>query len=239
MTTFLAMNQQHHPQSEPDLPVPPLVSLWIQPTSPCVPLTVTPTAGAQRHIAIRWSVPNYLRPENAVILIHICPTSVLYGANWGYVQFQTFPYFTTNHENTTTDEESQQKLENEFDLSTTTKVNTLAQPLVDAQIPFKIHIVKDHDLKERLCFEVERLGLNAMIMGSREFGAARRTNKGRLGSVSDYYVHHYICPVVVVWYLDEEETEKKKITGEDAELQPVPEEEPEYYDAEEKHRGLS
>ncbi|MBA0602314.1 hypothetical protein Gorai_002499, partial [Gossypium raimondii] len=74
----------------------------------------------------------------------------------------------------------------------TTKVNTLAQPLVDAQIPFKIHIVKDHDLKERLCLEVERLGLSAVIMGSRGFGAARRTSKGRLGSVSDYCVHHCI-----------------------------------------------
>ncbi|MBA0602301.1 hypothetical protein Gorai_002487 [Gossypium raimondii] len=46
------MNPQHHPQSKPDLPVPPLTSLWIQPTSPRVPLTVTPTAGAQRRITI-------------------------------------------------------------------------------------------------------------------------------------------------------------------------------------------
>ncbi|MBA0845643.1 hypothetical protein Goarm_022791 [Gossypium armourianum] len=46
------MNPQHHPQSKPDLPVLPLASLWIQPTSPRVSLTVTPTAGAQRRIAI-------------------------------------------------------------------------------------------------------------------------------------------------------------------------------------------
>ncbi|TYH33676.1 hypothetical protein ES332_D13G075400v1 [Gossypium tomentosum] len=118
----------------------------------------------------------------------------------------------------------------------TMKANTLAQPLVDAQIPFKIHIVKDHDLKERLCLEVERLGLSAVIMGSRGFGAARRTSKGRLGSVSDYCVHHCIYPVVVVRYPNEEEAKKKKITGEDAELQPVLEEELEYYDAEEEHR---
>ncbi|KAG4165072.1 hypothetical protein ERO13_A13G057900v2 [Gossypium hirsutum] len=242
------MNPQHHSQSEPDLPVPPLASLRIQPTSPRVPLTVTPTTGAQRRIAIavdlsdesayavRWSVQNYLRPGDDVILLHVRPTSVLYGADWGSVQVQTIPNSTTNHENATADEESQQKLENEFDLFTTTKANTLAQPLVDAQIPFKIHIVKDHDLKERLCLEVERLGLSAVIMGSRGFGAARRTSKGRLGSVSDYCVHHCICPVVVVRYPDEEETGKKKIAGEDAELQPVPEEELEYYDAEEEHR---
>ncbi|TYG36587.1 hypothetical protein ES288_D13G075900v1 [Gossypium darwinii] len=223
------MNPQHYPQSEPYLPVPPLASLRIQPTSPRVPLSVTPTAGAQRRIAIavdlsdesayavRWSVQNYLRPGDAVILLHIHPTSVLYGADLGFVQ---------------------QKLKNEFDLMTM-KANTLAQPLVDAQIPFKIHIVKDHDLKERLCLEGERLGLSAVIMGSRGFGAARRTSKGRLGSVSDYCVHHCIYPVVVVGYPNEEEAKKKKITGEDAELQPVLEEELEYYDAEEEHRGLS
>ncbi|MBA0727495.1 hypothetical protein Golax_000476, partial [Gossypium laxum] len=128
------------------------------------------------------------------------------------------------------------KLENEFDFFTTTKANRLAQPLVDAQILFKIHIVKDHDLKERLYLKVERLGLSAVFMGSKGFRAAKRTSKGRLGSVNDYCIHHCICTVVVVRYPDEEETEKKKITGEDAELQPVPEEELEYYDAEEEHR---
>ncbi|XVF44503.1 hypothetical protein PTKIN_Ptkin02bG0128500 [Pterospermum kingtungense] len=257
------MNPQQRHQSEPDLPVPPLSSLRIQPTSPSVPLTTTaiPTAGAQRRIAIavdlsdesayavRWSVQNYLRPGDAVILLHVRPTSVLYGADWGSIQLQITSNPRTNNENATaisedhSDEESQRKLENDFDIFTTTKANTLAQPLVEAQIPFKIHIVKDHDMKERLCLEVERLGLSAVIMGSRGFGAARRSGKGRLGSVSDYCVHHCICPVVVVRYPDEEESgiggaEKvttKKIVGEDAELQPVPEEELEYHDAEEEH----
>ncbi|XWS54272.1 hypothetical protein CRYUN_Cryun10bG0076600 [Craigia yunnanensis] len=100
-------------------------------------------------------------------------------------------------------------------------------------------------MKERLCLEVERLGLSAVIMGSRGFGAARKTSKGRLGSVSDYCVHHCICPVVVVRYPDEEESRiggaekvtKEKIVGEDVELQPVPEEELEYQDAEEEYRA--
>ncbi|XWS68553.1 hypothetical protein CRYUN_Cryun04dG0099800 [Craigia yunnanensis] len=260
------MNPQQQHQSEPDLPFPPLASLRIQPTSPRVPLntTATPTAGAQRRIAIavdlsdesayavRWAVHNYLRPGDAVILLHVRPTSVLYGADWGSIQLQITPNSATNHENATaimadhSDQESQQKLENDFDIFTTTKANTLAQPLVDAQIPFKIHIVKDHDMKERLCLEVERLGLSAVIMGSRGFGAARRTSKGRLGSVSDYCVQHCICPVVVVRYPDEEESgiggaemvTKKKIVGEVLELQPVPEEELEYHDAEEEHRGM-
>ncbi|XP_022763995.1 universal stress protein PHOS34-like [Durio zibethinus] len=257
------MNPQQQ-QSEPDLLDPSLASLRIQPTSPRVPLTTsaTPTTGAQRRIAIavdlsdesayavRWAVQNYLRPGDIVILLHVRPTSVLYGADWGSIQLQIIPNSTNNHENATTittdhsDEESQQKLENEFDIFTTTKANMLAQPLVDAEISFKIHIVKDHDMKERLCLEVERLGLSAVIMGSRGFGASRRTSKGRLGSFSDYCVHHCICPVVVVRYPDEDESgiggaervKKKKIVGEDVELQPVPEEELEYHDAEEEHR---
>ncbi|WOL01417.1 universal stress protein PHOS32-like [Canna indica] len=92
------------------------------------------------------------------------------------------------------------KLEEDFDTFTTTKAQDLAQPLVDAQIPFKIHIVKDHDTKEQLCLEVERLGLSAVIMGSRGFGASRRNNKSRFGTVSDNCVHHCVCPVVVQLY---------------------------------------
>lgn len=255
------MNPQQPNPSEPDLQVPSLASLRIQPSSPRFPFS-TPIAGAQRRIAIavdlsdesayavRWAVQNYLRPGDAVVLLHVRPTSVLYGADWGSIKLQITPNSTNNHEYATaisgdhSDKESQQKLENDFDVFTTTKANTLAQPLVDAQIPFKIHIVKDHDMKERLCLEVERLGLSAVIMGSRGFGASRRTCKGRLGSVSDYCVHHCICPVVVVRYPDAEngnggaEKVTKKNIVEDVELQAVPEEEQEYNDAEEEHTGL-
>ncbi|KAE8668171.1 DNA repair metallo-beta-lactamase family protein, putative isoform 1 [Hibiscus syriacus] len=223
----------HHHQSEPDLPVPSLAPLRIQPTSPRVPLTTatTPVTGGQRRIAIAVDL-------NAIILLHVRPTSVLYGTDWGSIKLQINPNSTNNHEGATaisgekSDGESQQKLENDFDVFTTTKANTLAQPLVDAQIPFRIHIVKDHDMKERLCLEVERLGLSAVIMGSRGFGAAGRPNKGRLGSVSDYCVHHCICPVVVVRCPEEEKMMKKSIVGENVELQP------EYHDAEEGHAGL-
>lgn len=146
--------------------------------------------------AVKWAVANYLRPGDNVTLVHVRPTSVLYGADWGSIDLSV--------EDNNTDEESQQKLEDDFDNFTSTKATDLAQPLVDAHIPFKIHIVKDHDMKERLCLEVERLGFSAVIMGSRGFGASRRNSKGRLGSVSDYCVHHCVCPVVVVRYPDEE-----------------------------------
>ncbi|KAL6990922.1 Universal stress protein phos32, variant 2 [Sarracenia purpurea var. burkii] len=233
-------------------------AILAQPASPRYPFgqSGTPTAGAHRRIAIavdlsdesayavKWAVQNYLRPGDAVILLHVRPTSVLYGADWGAIDVAVV---TENK-----DKESQQKLEDDFDTFTTTKANDLAQPLVAAQIPFKIHIVKDHDMKERLCLEIERLGLSAVIMGSRGFGASRRNAKGRLGSVSDYCVHHCVCPVVVVRYPDDKDGgdgggdgggngggDSVKAAAKDIEgLHPVPEEETEYHDASDKQTDL-
>ncbi|GAB2284599.1 Universal stress protein phos34 [Dionaea muscipula] len=174
--------------------------------------TDTPTAGAARKIAIavdlsdesaytvKWAVDHYLRPGDAVVLLHVRPTSVLYGADWGSVDLSSSAAAAAEGS-----EESYQKLEDDFDAFTTSKAADLALPLIDAQVPYKIHIVKDHDMKERLCLEVERLGFNAVIMGSRGFGASKRAINGRLGSVSDYCVRHCVCPVVVVRYPDEKE----------------------------------
>jgi nucleotide-binding universal stress UspA family protein len=106
--------------------------------------------------AVKWAVANYLRPDDHVIILHVRPTSVLYGADWG-----------ASDQILEADKESQQKMEEEFDAFTVSKSSDLAKPLLDAHIPFKIHIVKDHDMKERICLEVERLGANAVIMGSR------------------------------------------------------------------------
>ncbi|XP_057960585.1 universal stress protein PHOS32 [Malania oleifera] len=223
----------------------PAGAILVQPSSPRFP-----AAGTHRKIAIavdlsdesayavKWAVQNYLRAGDAVILLHVRPTSVLYGADWGSIDLSV-----------DTDEESQQKLEDDFDTFTTTKANDLAQPLVEAQIPFKIHIVKDHDMKERLCLEVERLGLSAVIMGSRGFGASKRSSKGRLGSVSDYCVHHCVCPVVVVRYPDEKDSGNgagedsggvgKGAAEKDGDLLcPVVEEDLEYHDASDKQAEL-
>ncbi|EEE64268.1 hypothetical protein OsJ_19101 [Oryza sativa Japonica Group] len=82
--------------------------------------------------AVKWSVQNYLRPGDAVVLLH--------HAN---------AHAATRDE----PEEAKKKREEDFDAFTSTKAQDLAQPLVAAQIPFKIHIVKDHDMKERLCLE--------------------------------------------------------------------------------------
>ncbi|XP_062106218.1 universal stress protein PHOS32-like [Humulus lupulus] len=249
------------PKPEPDRPV-----LASTSSPPRLLLSSTPTSGSQRKIAIavdlsdesayavRWAVQNYLRPGDAVILLHVRPTSILYGADWGSIDLNLNSNSSNNNSQnkalssssfSTTTEESQRKLEDDFDIFTNTKAQDLAQPLVDGKIPFKIHIVKDHDMKERLCLEVERLGLSAVIMGSRGFGASKRTAKGRLGSVSDYCVHHCVCPVVVVRYPEDKDGSDDsvgtvvmgsgpvaKAAVQQVELHPVPEEEDqEYHDA--------
>lgn len=195
--------------------------------------------------AVSWAVENYLRPGDHVILLHVRPTCVLYGADWGSNPIP-LPHNNNNVRNSQsvppTTEASQRKLEDDFDTFTTTKASSLAQPLVKAQIPYRIHIVKDHDMKERLCLEVERLGLSAVVMGSRGFGAdaSKRTSKaGRLGSVSDYCVHHCVCPVVVVRYPDEREgAPDMENIGDEVELHTVPEEEHEYHDAPDEPKGM-
>ncbi|KAB1215246.1 hypothetical protein CJ030_MR4G004185 [Morella rubra] len=215
---------QHHQQqdssfdSDPQLP-----SIKIHhpasPRHPSATSAATPTAGARRRIgvavdlsdesayAVRWAVHHYIRPGDAVILLHVSPTSVLFGADWGSIDLSLSPADADGDctTATATPRAAKQKLEDDFDAFTAAKAADLARPLREAQIPFKIHIVKDHDMRERLCLEVERLGLNAVIMGSRGFGAARRGSDGKLGSVSDYCVHHCVCPVVVVRYPEDKD----------------------------------
>ena len=242
------MNSKQPYQSEPDLPVPPLPALCVRSPS----LSTSPTANRRVAIAVdlsdesayavNWAVQNYLRPGDAVILLHVRPTSALYGADWGSIQHQINNNNTSFDQNDpdSSDNQERQKLEDDFDSFTNNKANLLAKPLLEADVPFKIHIVKDHDMKERLCLEVERLGLSAVIMGSRGFGATRKmgggkggtVSGGRLGSVSDYCVQHCVCPVVVVRCNDDgKEGESVKIggLGEEIEegLHPVPEEDQE------------
>ncbi|KAK8519917.1 hypothetical protein V6N13_031610 [Hibiscus sabdariffa] len=199
-----------NPTDNSDHPQLPTIKIH-HPSSPDHPnsaATPTPTAAARRKIgvavdlsdesafAVRWAVQNYLRPGDAVVLLHVSPTSVLFGADWG-----PLPQSPQNQETP----QSQQQLEEDFDAFTASKAADLAKPLKEAGIHFKIHIVKDHDMRERLCLEVERLGLSAVIMGSRGFGAEKRGSDGRLGSVTDYCVHHCFCPVIVVRYPDDKD----------------------------------
>nr|GMD08436.1 universal stress protein PHOS34-like [Ipomoea batatas] len=174
--------------------------------------------------AVRWAVQNYLRPGDGVVLLHVQPTAVLYGADWGISP-------------PADEKDPPSPAENFADDLTSVKAGNLAEPLVKANVPFKIHIVKDHDLKERLCLEVERLGLSAMIMGSRGFGRGSNNKVERLGSVSDYCVHHCICPVVVVRYPGGDGGGRvgKRAATDVVDLHPVPEDsECEYHDADDE-----
>ncbi|XWS18273.1 hypothetical protein CRYUN_Cryun32bG0029700 [Craigia yunnanensis] len=222
-------------------------AILVQPSSPRFPVA---SSGTHRKIgiavdlsdesafAVKWAVHNYLRSGDTVILLHVRPTSVLYGADWGAIDVSLPDEDET--------QETQQKREDEFDLFTNKKINDLALPLAEYRIPFKVHIVKDHDMKERLCLEVERLGLSAVVVGSRGFGAAKRSAKGRLGSVSDYCVRHCVCPVIVVRFPDEEKEKDGggKVEGKigldkDGEvlcrLVEEEEQEQEFHDATDKH----
>lgn len=178
--------------------------------------------------AVQWAVQHYLRPHDSVILLHVQPTSVLYGADWGPPSVAHNPF--------------------DLDSFTSAKANEIAKPLVEGNIEFRIHIVKDHDMKERLCLEVERLGLSAVIMGSRGVGSSSlgstssRVSGKKLGSVSGYCVQHCVCPVVVVRFPDDGEvavgSPLRVGDRNGGGLFPVPEEEPEFHDAFDKETDL-
>jgi hypothetical protein len=82
-------------------------------------------------------------------------------------------------------------------------------------------------MKEILFLEVKRLVLNIVIMRNQGFGASRKTYKGRLGSVSDYCVHHCVCPVVVVRYPDDKDgggaDDLDQVPDKEFTVKPIPE----------------
>ncbi|KAH9538777.1 hypothetical protein CY35_15G023800 [Sphagnum magellanicum] len=133
--------------------------------------------------AVRWAVANYIRPGDHVTILHVRPTSVLYGADWG----------ASDHI-LEADKESQQKAEEDFDTFTAAKSTELAKPLLELNIPHKIHIVKDHDMKERICLEIERLGVSAVVMGSREDKDGNKTPPHRSHSNLSPSPHQFPSP---------------------------------------------
>jgi hypothetical protein len=46
--------------------------------------------------AVKWVVQNYLRPMDVVVLLHVCPTFVLYDANWGSILVSVDDVLTTD-----------------------------------------------------------------------------------------------------------------------------------------------
>ncbi|KAL5547262.1 hypothetical protein UlMin_006949 [Ulmus minor] len=132
----------------------------------CRKIRIVVDLSNRRNFSIKWEIHNYRCPRGTVELLHMSPISILYGADWGATDVLT--------EN---DEESQMKVEENFNAFTIAKPNDLAQQPDKAQIPYKIHI---------------RLGLCAIVMGSGVFGASKRSPKGMVRTVSDYCVHNSV-----------------------------------------------
>ncbi|RVW76118.1 hypothetical protein CK203_044262 [Vitis vinifera] len=65
--------------------------------------------------------------------------------------------------------------------------------LVEAQIPVKIHIVKDHDMKERLCLEVEKIGIEC---GDYGFPDDKDGNDSGDATPEDKTDGDLLCPLV-------------------------------------------
>ena len=86
---------------------------------------------------------------------------------------------------TTITKQSKQKLEVDSNVLVSPKFTNLVRPLWEAQIPYKIHIAEDHDMKE-MWYEVAKLGLSIINLGSRGLGVARHGSNGRLESMNDY-----------------------------------------------------
>ncbi|KAH8480035.1 hypothetical protein H0E87_030310 [Populus deltoides] len=134
------MNSKQPYQSEPDLPVPPLPALRVRSPSLSTALianrrvAIAVDLSDESAYAVKWAVQNYLRPGDAVILLHVRPTSALYGADWGSIQHQINNNNTPFDQNDpdSSDNQERQKLEDDFDSFTNNKANLLAKPLLDA-----------------------------------------------------------------------------------------------------------
>ena len=139
-------------------------------SSPLRSISIAVDLSDESAFAVKWAVQNYLRPGDAVVLLHVRPTSVLYGADWGSIPVSVdddpdadiaegAARAAASEEEP---EEAKKKREEDFDAFTSTKAHDLAQPLVVAQIPFKIYI-KDRDMKECFCLEAESLDLAVFL----------------------------------------------------------------------------
>ena len=74
------------------------------------------------------------------MLLHVRPTSVLYGIDWGsipvFVDEDPNPDIAEGAAQAAASEEAKKKREEDFNAFTSTKAHDLAQPLVVVQIPF-------------------------------------------------------------------------------------------------------
>ncbi|KAI5064081.1 hypothetical protein GOP47_0020751 [Adiantum capillus-veneris] len=117
-------------------------------------------------------------------------TDVLFGADWGDLIKNV-------------DVRNVQQQQNDQDVSNLLRSSKLVEPLQEGKVPYKIHVVKDFDRKERICLEAERLKLSALVMGDCRNSMRRRTGAD---SITEYCMHHCECPVLVVRYNGDDNT---------------------------------
>jgi hypothetical protein len=86
---------------------------------------------------------------------HVRPTCILYGADW-WPPDQILA----------SDKESQQNMEEDFDVLTAAKSTDIAKSHLEVNIPYNPYRVKEHDMKEQICLEVVCLVVNAIIIDS-------------------------------------------------------------------------
>jgi hypothetical protein len=55
------------------------------PASPHRRIAIAVDLSDEYAFAVKWAVQNYLCPGDAVVLLHVRPTSVLYGVDWGSI----------------------------------------------------------------------------------------------------------------------------------------------------------
>ena len=160
--------------------------------------------------AVKWAVSHYIRPHDIVFLIHVQPTHTLYGADWGDKSMndakknknlmngkRKFKFTKTLKDlNVSKGLEKGQTLGHI--LKSSQRGQLLIKPLEKANINYIVHIVKDHDLKERICLEAKRLKVDALIIGSTRSTFQDHSSSLSLSSIVNYCVHHCDCPVLVV-----------------------------------------
>jgi len=86
---------------------------------------------------------------------HVRPTSILYGVDW-WPPDQILA----------SDKESQQNMEEDFDVLSAAKSTDIAKSHLEVNIPYNPYTVKEHDMKEQFCLEVVCLVVNAIIIDS-------------------------------------------------------------------------
>ncbi|KAM7280073.1 hypothetical protein ACFE04_007207 [Oxalis oulophora] len=130
--------------------------------------------------AVRWTVENYIRPGDAVIILHVSPTSGLLGADWGPLNLSS-P--SPSSSSSSSDHHGNKHKHNNSNSSSSSCVNNTNNNGDEDQLLKKQQ--EDFD-----AFTAAKVADFAKPL--------KQGTDGTLGSVSNYCLNHCVCPVVVV-----------------------------------------